>query len=186
MHPNTKEPEHTDFLRELQNELHNANHPWKLIILDPLSRFAGSGAETYSSAATRFVEALETLTKVPGNPTVLVAHHTTKAARQGSSANDTTAARGSSGLTDGVRWVATMRAENDSVVMEFTKSNYSALPKPLVLRRTEGGALTASDTPRAGSGYEGIFGRLAEEFERDEKQLKSNKSLTTTVRRTTK
>lgn len=73
----------------------------KLIILDPASRFRG-GDENNSSDATRFVEACELIAKETG-ATVLIVHHVNKVSI---SSTDITqaAARGSSALTDGVRW----------------------------------------------------------------------------------
>lgn len=73
----------------------------KLIILDPASRFRG-GDENNSSDATRFVEACELIAKETG-ATLLIVHHVNKVSI---SSSDTTqaAARGSSALTDGVRW----------------------------------------------------------------------------------
>jgi RecA-family ATPase len=85
---------------------------WRLVVLDPLSRFAGADVETDNAAATRFVQVLERLAQAPGGPTVLVTHHTTKTARRegtgGSDAAAATALRGSSALTDGVRWQANL------------------------------------------------------------------------------
>jgi RecA-family ATPase len=82
---------------------------WKLIIVDPLSRFAGPDVELDNAQATRFVQVLETFTKASGTPTVLFAHHTGKAARKDSDLGAAaTAARGASGLTDAVRWQANL------------------------------------------------------------------------------
>jgi hypothetical protein len=72
---------------------------WSAILIDPLSRFAGIGAETDNAHATRAIQALEALTKLPGNPAVLVAHHERKSGGQGAAA-----IRGSSAIVDGARW----------------------------------------------------------------------------------
>src|SRR3546814_14499736 len=75
----------------------------KLIVIDPASRFRG-GNENSADDVTRFVEQLERLRQETG-ATVLVCHHANKA-----SMNETTgvrgqaATRGSSAMTDGVRW----------------------------------------------------------------------------------
>ncbi|MBM4346429.1 MAG: AAA family ATPase [Deltaproteobacteria bacterium] len=80
---------------------------WSLVILDPASRFLGPECEIDNAAATRWIELAERLTiELPGNPTVLVAHHTNKSALAG--ATDQGAARGSSALTDGARWQANL------------------------------------------------------------------------------
>jgi RecA-family ATPase len=117
--------------------------PWSLLVLDPLSRFAGPDVEKDNAAATRFVQAIETLVDAPGGPTVLVAHHTNKVSRSATE-NDASAARGASGLVDGVRWVANLDTDGKEVcVLRFTKSNYSAPAPDLYLRRQpeHGGAL---------------------------------------------
>lgn len=117
---------------------------WSLIVLDPLSRWAGPDSETDNAAATKFIEAVETLVRAPGGPAVLVAHHTPKASRDSKSGVATASARGASALTDGARWVATLvpqddldEAPTDVVAFEIVKSNYAARGKPLLLRREE-------------------------------------------------
>ncbi len=140
----------TPFYWELLKRIEASGVEWSLIVIDPLSRFAGPDAETDNAAATAFVVMLEQLTKVPGNPTVLAAHHSNKGARQ-QGATDATAARGSSALVDGARWVANLeglpRVEGanvpDMVRMRTVKSNYAYVPEPLVLCRdvTNRGAL---------------------------------------------
>jgi hypothetical protein len=130
-----------------------------LIVLDPLSRFAGVETETDNAAATRFVQAIESLTEAPGNPTVLVAHHTTKTSRKGEDpALDATAARGASALTDGVRWVLSMLPEKPDVPgipspfvhLELVKSNYSPpAPRVTVVREDHGTLRTMNAAERA-------------------------------------
>lgn len=80
---------------------------WSAVILDPAARFAGQESETDNAAATRFVEVLEQLTKLPGRPAVILAHHTNKGALS-ATWTDQGAARGSSAFVDGVRWVANL------------------------------------------------------------------------------
>jgi RecA-family ATPase len=130
---------------ELQARLQSSSNEWRLIVLDPLSRFAGLDAEVDNHAATAFVETLEILAQTRGTPTLLVAHHTTKASRGADGdASAATAARGASALTDGVRWVANLepdRALPDRVRLTITKSNYSQRVPPINLVRCEGGAL---------------------------------------------
>ncbi len=101
---------------------------WRLVILDPLSRFAGGDTEKDNAAATRFVEAIESLAKMGGRPSVIVAHHTSKPPRGDgkparASAND---ARGASGLIAGVRWVANLESVKGGAQLTITKSNYAA------------------------------------------------------------
>ena len=150
-----KPPQPTPFALELRARLMESPEPWSLVIIDPLSRWAGADTETDNAAATKFVQLLETFTDAPGNPTVLVAHHTTKGAKR-EGATDDTAARGASALSDGVRWHALMTAkthpEGASGVgvprmaeLRVVKTNYGVpLDETLWLARDEGGWLRAA------------------------------------------
>jgi hypothetical protein len=122
---------------------------WDVVILDPLSRFAGPDVETDNAAATRLVQVLERFTQLPGSPAVLVAHHTTKTSRADGTPNEATAIRGSSALVDGARWAAnmdsvpTVRGSPGHARIRVTKSNYAAFPKSvpsdgLLLTRVDG------------------------------------------------
>jgi hypothetical protein len=122
---------------------------WALVILDPLSRFAGAEAETDNKQATRTIEALELLTALPGGPAVLAAHHERKGGADGRAdddADNADAVRGASALVDGARWVARLypcRAKRGGerwrapagpgVWFRVVKSNYAALPKKRLL-----------------------------------------------------
>jgi RecA-family ATPase len=138
-------PEETPFFHELRRRIDGAGVDWRLLVLDPLSRWAGPETETDNFAATRFVAAVESLSQVPGTPTVLLAHHTTKVARRGLDAGEATAARGASALTDGVRWVANLLYPEGSSLphLSLVKSNYTARAPALPLKREEGGVLRA-------------------------------------------
>jgi hypothetical protein len=139
-------PEETPFFHELRRRIAGAGVDWRLLVLDPLSRWAGPETETDNFAATRFVAAVESLSQVPGNPTVLLAHHTTKAARRGLDAGEATAARGASALTDGVRWVANLLPEGPSrLALCLTKYNYNPPAPDLHLKRGGGGVLRGLD-----------------------------------------
>lgn len=138
-------------LEELTDLLNESGHEWRLIVLDPLSRFAGCDTEKDNAAATIFIEAVETLLEVPGRPTVLLAHHTNKSSRgDDGNATATNAVRGSSGLTDGARWVSQLepyklefKDDEDRVTLAFSKTNYTRRLPRLVLVRCDGGALRA-------------------------------------------
>lgn len=134
----------TDTLIELRERLTN-DGPWRLVILDPLSRWAGGDTEKDNAAATRLLQSVETLTKVPGSPAVLVAHHTNKASRADTGKQpDSSDVRGASGITDGARWVAHLeRVGGPWRRLSVSKTNY-ALPPPavdLVSDGEHGGAL---------------------------------------------
>lgn len=137
----------TGTLNELRKRLGGCE--WRLIILDPLSRFAGGDTEKDNAAATRFVEAAESLAKAPGSPAVLIAHHTSKPPRQGgagpASAND---ARGASGLIAGVRWVANLEGTDSGAKFSVTKSNYAPKGAPVhLIRDTDHGGYLRALTP---------------------------------------
>lgn len=134
-----------------------AGEEWKLIVLDPLSRFAGLDAEKDNAHATRFIEAAESLANQTG-ATVLVAHHTNKVARVAGASVTSASSRGSSAFTDGARWVGTLAAEalppmgtggrlDELVTFTVTKSNYAKKPDAILLRRDpdHGGALVPLD-----------------------------------------
>ena len=117
-------------------------HDWRTIIIDPWARWGGPEAETDAHAATIGVSLLETLTKLPGNPAVIVAHHTRKPS-QGTKSQDANDTRGSSALVDGARWVCNMvkRANSPLIDLCVTKANYTVPGDKLVLTRAEGGTL---------------------------------------------
>lgn len=130
---------------------------WRLIILDPASRFMGLDTETDNHAATCFIQLAEQLTEAPGSPTVLLAHHTRKGSPSGKDW-----ARGSSALTDGARWVASLQpypkpdGETDNaeynglLALSLDKSNYTPrLPEPIPLRFDQNGSLVSTHRPRS-------------------------------------
>lgn len=113
---------------------------WSLIVIDPLARWAGADTESDNAAATRFVQACESLSDAPGNPSVIVAHHSSKDSRK----NDTVDSRGVTGITDGFRWGATLRSNKQGVFFVQSKSNYSPpMHEELHLVRCRGGVMRA-------------------------------------------
>lgn len=141
----------TCFLRWLRGYVKAGD--FRLVGIDPLSRFGGPDAETDNAAATQFIQALESL--VSPTTTVLNAHHVNKVARANGKL-DATSGRGSSALVDGARWQCALSVERldlaeaeerarfgEIVTFAVTKSNYAAKPDPIVLRRDldNGGAL---------------------------------------------
>lgn len=176
--PRTREVTQTAALDALRSKLEDGGEPWSLIVLDPLSRFAGAETETDNAAATRFVQAIESLVSVPGNPTVLVAHHTTKTSRKGDdNALDATAARGASALTDGVRWVLSMLPEGSDgmlsrlVQIQLSKSNYGPPAPPISVIREDEGTLRSITTTEKNERRDAIA--RADEDKRREKRAKA-------------
>lgn len=130
---------------------------WSCIILDPISRFLGADAETDNASATRFIALLEKLTlELEGHPTVLFGHHMSKNA-QAARNTDQAAARGSSAITDGVRWQANLEKvhktlnpeeeeyELDQIILRGVKSNFTAILPSLKLKKDEDGILFTQD-----------------------------------------
>jgi RecA-family ATPase len=125
----------------------------KLIVFDPVSRFRG-GDENKAQDTTRFVEALERVAQATG-ANILCAHHANKGSMNSDDQNQS-ASRGSSALTDGVRWqlnLATMtKAESTNfgiypnernfyLTATITKNNYAPPQPGIVLKRGTGGYL---------------------------------------------
>jgi RecA-family ATPase len=147
----------TEFLRWLRSFI--ASSPWKLIVLDPLSRFAGPDAEKDNAQATRFVQAVESLATASG-ATVLTTHHTNQPSRAPGARLDGTSGRGSTALVDGFRWSAGLKVHvselagdearvhlRKTVELTHNKSNYSQEFEPVMLRRDldNGGVLVPLD-----------------------------------------
>lgn len=170
----------TPLFRELKSRLERApdsDAGWKLVILDPISRFMPAEGETDNATATRFVAAVEALVgEGYGRPTVLLSHHVSKGNLKGPT--DQTAARGASALTDGVRWQANlelvMDPENpllilpDRCALRVTKSNYGPRPKgALELERISHGVLGPAGASRL---KDEEFARTATKQRRDDKK----------------
>jgi hypothetical protein len=151
-------PVEAPFLPWLRLRL-SSEQGWRLVVIDPLSRFAGPDAETDNAAATRFVQALESIATATG-ATTFATHHTNKLSRGKGGTLDGTAGRGSSAFFDGARWECSLGAERlelddadtrarlgELVTWTNTKTNYSRKADPVLLRRDldNGGALVPLD-----------------------------------------
>lgn len=126
----------------------------RLIIIDPLRRLH-DGDENNSSAMTHIVQVLEALAKRTG-AAVIVAHHVSKNSMFNAVTDSAAASRGSSALTDAVRWQVNLSAMSEAVArkhrlsgqhksyacLDFSKANYIAPEPPMWLKRIEGGVLT--------------------------------------------
>lgn len=126
----------------------------RLIIIDPLRRLH-DGDENSSSAMTYIVQVLEALA-TRTHAAVIVAHHIGKASMFNGTTDSAAASRGSSALTDAVRWQVNLSGMSEKVAakhrllgqhksyacLDFSKANYIA-PEPTIwLKRLEGGVLT--------------------------------------------
>ncbi len=132
----------------------------RLVIVDPLRRFH-DGDENDSGAMTQLVQGFERIA-IEAKAAILVAHHTNKAATLNGQGEAQQAARGSSALTDGVRWQANLSSMSAKTAAELSlpaddarflvrfdisKSNYGAPQAPVWLRRLTGGVLTKIELP---------------------------------------
>lgn len=133
----------TPLLQALRRRLRNDAGPdgWAAVLFDPLARLAGGDVNRSTEAATAIVQATESLVRVAGNPAVLTAHHSSKAARTAGKVDS----RGLSDLTDGWRWHGTLRVDDKGQVwFKQAKSNYSKpMTEELQLLREDGGVLRA-------------------------------------------
>jgi len=140
-------PFYTEFLATLKSM--EPAEGWSLIILDPISRFMGSEAEKDNSVATAFISLIEKITlELRGKPAIIFGHHKSKI---GGSNNDIgqAAARGSSAITDGVRFqinLDTVRRDDqyidDEIKMCMVKSNHTKKYAPAILKKGKHGSLS--------------------------------------------
>lgn len=124
--------------------------PWRLIVFDALSRFAGDITETSNSAGANFIKVVEKFTSLPGTPTAAIVHHSNQASRTPGQAMTTSGIRGVTALTDNARWAVTLTADDGGMVeMRLSKSNYGPhfphLPLLKLARRDEGVLSPASE-----------------------------------------
>lgn len=155
-----KENNPTKFYNDLLSKLKEKEPQsgWDLIILDPISRFLGPKAETDNDAATQFISLLERIClELKGKPTILFGHHMNKSGISGTG-TDQTAARGSSGITDGTRWQANLELiataadakvyEPCAIMFRHVKSNHTAIAPAERLIRDGFGSLTVDTDSR--------------------------------------
>lgn len=160
--------EPTKFFEELCQFCRRA----RLIIIDPLRRLH-DGDENSSSAMTQLVQLLECLAQKTG-AAVIAAHHMGKGAAFAGITDLGAASRGSSALTDAVRWQVNLSGMSESEAksfgltserksylrLDYAKANYVP-PQPTIwLKRSEGGVLECSSlapcrSPKASSSRKG-------------------------------
>jgi len=153
IHQEKPTPFYETFLTTLKSK--EPDEGWSCIILDPISRFLGANAETDNAAATRFISLLERISlELKGHPTILFGHHMNKSGLS-SRSTDQGAARGSSAITDGVRWQANLERlqteenqeeESNTITLRYVKSNFTRVLPPQKLYKDEMGCLHAIDT----------------------------------------
>ena len=136
----------------------------RLVIIDPLRRLH-DGDENSSAAMTQVVQVLESLAKRTG-AAIIVAHHMNKGAAFADASDAAAASRGSSALTDAVRWQLNLSgmtqkeakwfgltAEHKAYLkLDFAKTNYAA-PQPTIwLKRLDGGVLIRTTPEKESKG----------------------------------
>ena len=94
--------------------------------------------------------------ELKGQPTVLFGHHMNKSGFS-SRSTDQAAARGSSAITDGVRWQANLERpqneiekteeESNTITLRCVKSNFTKVLPPQKLYKDQTGCLHAFDNP---------------------------------------
>ncbi|WP_321906946.1 helicase RepA family protein [Paraburkholderia tropica] len=120
----------------------------RLVVVDPLRRFH-AGEENDAAHMSAVVEAFEGIATETG-AAVILSHHTNRNSALAGAGELASAARGSSALTDGVRWQANLSAISDQMAsrlgileserasfvrLDIAKANYMSMPPPTVLRR---------------------------------------------------
>jgi len=132
----------SDFMRALRRYLRSANREWALVVIDPIARLSPPEAERDNQIATLVVSTIESLMQVPGSPTVLALHHTSKTMRDGRKL-DASSARGVTAFNDGFRWSCTLgpatnrkrKVVDNYWELSVAKSNYGPSMAPLILTR---------------------------------------------------
>ncbi len=133
----------------------------RMIVVDPVSRYRG-GKANHEEDATRFVEALEAIRMETGATVLGLSHVNQLGIREGGGQE---IIRGSTGLPDGVRWVATLQKlrkdradaygihEDEAgryLRLDVPKSNYTAPFPGMWLRREAGGVLVPAELEKSG------------------------------------
>jgi len=143
----------TQFRQELTKVSERSKAGFALVVMDPLSRFAGPDVEKDNSAATSYVAAVETLCALPGTPTVINAHHSSKTSGQ----NGKSDARGVTGIQDGFRSNTSLTAFQFETLRGILMSNVKNNMAPhfgdrWLIQQTEkglGGTLRLATEPEA-------------------------------------
>lgn len=140
----------------------------RLVMLDPIRQFHRCD-ENDSGAMTAMVQALQMLAKQAG-PAVLGIHHTNRASTNLGQGDTAGASRGSTALTDGVRWqmnlsnltrdAAKKRGVSEDgrgrfLMVDIAKANYLPPQKSAMLERLAGGVLVLAGEKQADSSVAG-------------------------------
>ena len=124
----TKGADATTFAKNLAAALgastSDADDPWRLVIVDPLSRFSHAEDENDNATATKVIEGLEMLAKA-SRAAVLACHHSGKSSKT-EKKEGAAAFRGASALLDGARFGMTLSHDSgNGRTLKCAKSNYA-------------------------------------------------------------
>lgn len=143
----------------------------RLVVFDPLRRFHG-GDENDSGTMTALVNHFQAFARET-NAAVILAHHANRISTATATGYLSSASRGSSALTDGVRWqanlsVPTERRINDVMVpqaevlqlvrLDISKTNYSRPLPPVLLRKSESSGALSRWSGASGISSKSVFG----------------------------
>ena len=115
--PSPEGPVRTENFNKLMATVKQIHDP-RLIILDNSRRFMG-GDENTSEQGVAFIQAVEHLSQETGAFVLVVQHMNKNAMRKGGDAMDQSAARGSSALTDAVRWQMNMATMDKDTARKY-------------------------------------------------------------------
>ena len=150
----------TSALKDLAHACEGA----RLVLIDPLRQFHDCD-ENDSAAMNKVVQALRGLAGNV-NAAVVFAHHASKAATFSGQGDAAGAARGSSALTDGVRWQLNLSrlsreqaqragvsedARGQFLLLDVAKANYLPAQPTVRLQRLAGGVLAVMESARGAS-----------------------------------
>jgi RecA-family ATPase len=165
-----RELELTDSARQLRAACEGA----RLVILDPIRQLQACD-ENDSGAMTAVIQSLQVLASRT-SAAVIFAHHTNRASATMGQSDTAGAARGSTALTDGVRWQLNLSRptresakyhgipEDDRgrfLLADIAKANYLPPQRTEVLERLAGGVLTVRDASCNTSPVAGLGARVS-------------------------
>lgn len=145
----------------------------RLLVIDPIRRFH-TGDENDSAQATALVQILEGIARQTETCAIVFSHHTAKGASLNGQGDAQQAARGSSALTDGVRWQANLVGMTDDetkkygvmasdrkkyVRMVLSKANYAESTNDVWFERMEGGVLKTAELKNLNFGIDSALPR---------------------------
>ncbi|MDA8336008.1 MAG: helicase RepA family protein [Peptococcaceae bacterium] len=119
----------------------------RLVIFDTLRRFHNL-EENNSGAMSAVVGVMENISRETG-AAVLFVHHANKLALTSDTSDMQQAIRGSSAITDNIRWQGNLASDKESglVRLVVAKNNYGPPTDDIWLRRERGGVLVMSQPP---------------------------------------